>query len=282
VRKKAVAHILECCDIARETDSTVVKVWLADGTNYPGQDDFRSRRRRLIESLSEIYPALPDNARMFLEYKFYEPAFYHTDVLDCGQALTVCQHVGERAQVCVDTGHHAMGTNIEQIVSILLQEGRLGGFDLNDKKYGDDDLMVGSIDPYQLFRICHELVKAEADVDDPVSRANAREVVYMLDQCHNIEPKLPAVIRSVMNLQEAMAKALLVDLTALRQAQCDGDVLEANRLLKDAYDTDVRPLLARAREEAGLPSDPYSAYLASGNESRRLEERVGGVAAGWQ
>ena len=282
VRKKAVAHILECCDIARQTGSGVVKVWLADGTNYPGQDDFRTRRRYLIESLREVYPALPDNARMFLEYKFYEPAFYHTDVQDWGQALTVCQHVGERAQVCVDTGHHAMGTNIEQIVSILLQEGRLGGFDLNDKKYGDDDLMVGSIDPYQLFRICHELVKADADAQDPLAQANAREVVYMLDQCHNIEPKLPAVIRSVMNLQEAMAKALLVDLAALRAAQSSGDVLEANRLMKDAYDTDVRPLLARAREEAGLPSDPYAAYLASDNEQVRVESRVGGVAAGWQ
>jgi L-rhamnose isomerase / sugar isomerase len=282
VRKKAIAHVLECCEIARATDSNVVKVWLADGTNYPGQDDFRRRRKYLIESLREIYPALPPNARMFLEYKFYEPAFYHTDVQDWGQALTVCQHVGERAQVCVDTGHHAMGTNIEQIVSILLQEGRLGGFDLNDKKYGDDDLMVGSVDPYQLFRICHELVKAEADSTDPVAQANARDVVYMLDQCHNIEPKLPAVIRSVMNLQEAMAKALLVDLPALSAAQACGDVLEANRLLKDAYDTDVRPLLARAREEAGLPPDPYVAYLQSGNEERRVEERVGGVAAGWQ
>jgi L-rhamnose isomerase/sugar isomerase len=283
VRKKAVAHILECCEIARQTGSSVVKVWLADGTNYPGQDDFRARRRRLIETLREIYPALPENGRMFLEYKFYEPAFYHTDVQDWGQALTVCQHVGERAQVCVDTGHHAMGTNIEQIVSILLQEGRLGGFDLNDKKYGDDDLMVGSIDPYQLFRICHELVKASADAtSDPVADANAREVVYMLDQCHNIEPKLPAVIRSVMNLQEAMAKALLVDLDALRQAQAVGDVLEANRLLKDAYDTDVRPLLASARTRAGLPGDPYVTYLASDEEQRRAEARVGGVAAGWQ
>jgi len=283
VRKKAVAHILECCDIARQTGSDVVKVWLADGTNYPGQDDFRARRRRLIDTLREIYPALPDHARMFLEYKFYEPAFYHTDVQDWGQALTVCQHVGERAQVCVDTGHHAMGTNIEQIVSILLQEGRLGGFDLNDKKYGDDDLMVGSIDPYQLFRICHELIKAQADeASDPVAHANAREVVYMLDQCHNIEPKLPAVIRSVMNLQESMAKALLVDLDALRQAQSAGDVLEANRLLKDAYDTDVRPLLASARAQAGLPEDPYTAYLRSDEEQRRTEARVGGVAAGWQ
>jgi L-rhamnose isomerase/sugar isomerase len=282
VRQKAIKHIQQCCEIARQTASPVVKVWLGDGTNYPGQDDFRARRRRLIDGLREIYPALPEGVRLFLEYKFYEPAFYHTDVQDWGQALTVCEQVGERAQVCVDTGHHAMGVNIEQIVAILLQEGRLGGFDLNDKKYGDDDLMVGSIDPYQLFRIFHELVKAADDVTDPVARACVERVVYMLDQCHNIEPKMPAVIRSVMNLQEAFAKALLVDLAALRVAQRDGDVLEANRILKDGYDTDVRPLLAQARTQAGLPADPYQAYLASGEERRRTESRVGGVAAGWQ
>jgi L-rhamnose isomerase/sugar isomerase len=282
VRKKAVAHILDCCEIARQTGSTVVKVWLADGTNYPGQDDFRGRRRRLIESLREIYPALPAGARLFLEYKFYEPAFYHTDVEVWGQSLTVCQQVGEHAVVCVDTGHHAMGVNIEQIVAILLQEGRLGGFDLNDKKYGDDDLMVGSIDPYQLFRICHELVKANTDESDQIARACASNVVYMLDQCHNIEPKMPAVIRSVMNLQEAFAKALLVDQPALRRAQECGEVLEANRLLKDAYDTDVREPLARARAEAGLAEDPYRAYLDSGEQRQREEARVGGVGAGWQ
>jgi L-rhamnose isomerase / sugar isomerase len=256
VRKKAVAHILDCCQIARETDSSVVKVWLGDGTNYPGQDDFRARRRRLIDCLREIHPALPDGARLFLEYKLYEPAFYHTDVQDWGQALTVCQQAGDRAVVCVDTGHHAMGVNIEQIVAYMLQEVRLGGFDLNDKKYGDDDLMVASIDPYQLFRICHELVKALGDRDDPIARGCAERTVYMLDQCHNIEPKMPAVIRSVMNLQEAFAKALLVDLPALRVAQNSGDVLEANSILKDAYDTDVRPLLSCARADAGLPEDP--------------------------
>jgi L-rhamnose isomerase / sugar isomerase len=282
VRRKAIEHIVDCCEIARQTGSTVVKVWLGDGTNYPGQDDFRSRRQRLIASLREIYAALPANARLFLEYKLYEPAFYHTDVQDWGQALTVCQHVGERAHVCVDTGHHAMGVNIEQIVAYLLQEGRLGGFDLNDKKYGDDDLMVGSIDPYQLFRICHELVKALADRDASVARTNAEQTVYMLDQCHNIEPKMPAVIRSVMNLQEAFSKALLVDLPALYAAQEKGDVLEANGVLKDAYDTDVRPLLAHARARAGLAEDPYRAYLQSGEQERRMEERVGGVAMGWQ
>ncbi len=282
VRKKAIAHIVECCDIARQTGSDIVKVWLADGTNYPGQDDFRARRRRLIDSLREIYAALPEGGRMLLEYKFYEPAFYHTDVQDWGQALSVCRQVGSRAQVCVDTGHHAMGVNIEQIVAILLQEGRLGAFDLNDKKYGDDDLMVGSIDPYQLFRIFHELVKAAEDAADPDARACVADVIYMLDQCHNIEAKIPAVIRSVMNLQEAMAKALHVDLAALSAAQSAGDVLEANRILKDGFDTDVRPLLVQARAHAGLPEDPYRAYLASGEENRRVEMRVGGVAAGWQ
>src|SRR5262245_14292041 len=281
VRKKAVAHILECCDIARQTGSDVVKVRLADGTNYPGQDDCRARRRRLIETLREVYPALPDNARMFLEYKFYEPAFYHTDVQDWGQSLTVCQHVGERAQVCVDTGHHAMGTNIEQIVAILLQEGRLGAFDLNDKKYGDDDLMVGSIDPYQLFRIFHELVGAMRDERDAVSRETANRVVYMLDQCHNIEPKIPAMIRSVMTLQETFARALLIDTPALQAAQERGDVLEANRLLQDAFQVDVRPMLAELRTERGLPPDPYAAYLDSGEAEARESARQGGVAASW-
>ncbi len=282
VRAKAIAHVLQCCEIAQHTSSAVVKVWLGDGSNYPGQDDFRARRKRLIDALKEIYPALPAGARMLLEYKFYEPAFYHTDVQDWGQALTVCQHVGERAQVCVDTGHHAMGVNIEQIVAYLLQEGRLGGFDLNDRKYGDGDLMVGSLDPYQLFRICQGLVKAMQDAADPVARRCAEETVYMLDQSHNIEPKVPAMIRSVMNLQEAFAKALLVDLDALGRAQSDGDVLEANRVLKDAYDTDVRPLLAACRAEIGLPEDPYRAYLASDEQQRRVDSRVGGVAASWK
>lgn len=281
VRRKAIDHIVACCDIARQTGSGIVKVWLADGTNYPGQDDFRARRRRLIDSLAEVYAALPEGARMVLEYKLYEPAFYHTDVQDWGESLTVCQHLGERAQVCVDTGHHAMGVNIEQIVAILLQEGRLGAFDLNDKKYGDDDLMVGSIDPYQLFRIFHELVGALRDEDDAQAHAAAANVVYMIDQCHNIEPKIPAMIRSVMTLQETFARALLVDHTALREAQVSGDVLEANRALQDAFQSDVRPLLAELRTRRGLPADPYRAYLESGEAERRAAARVGGSAAGW-
>jgi L-rhamnose isomerase/sugar isomerase len=281
VRRKATDHIIECCEIARQTGSDVVKVWLGDGTNYPGQDSFRARRRRLIDTLTEVYAALPPKARMVLEYKLYEPAFYHTDVQDWGESLTVCQHLGERAQVCVDTGHHALGVNIEQIVAILLQEGRLGAFDLNDKKYGDDDLMVGSIDPYQLFRIFHELVAAMRDQNDDVARQTANKVVYMIDQCHNIEPKVPAMIRSVMTLQETFARALLVDHAALRDAQDSGDVLRANGILQDAFQTDVRPTLAQMRVEKGLPADPYAAYLASGEEGERIASRAGGVAAGW-
>ena len=281
VRAKAIKAIIECCDIAAQTGSKAVKVWLGDGTNYPGQDDLRWRRHRLVEGLQEIYPHLPGDVRMLLEYKLYEPSLYSTDVQDWGQALSVCRLVGDRATVCVDTGHHAMGVNIEQIVAILLAEGRLGGFDLNDKKYGDDDLMVGSIDPYQLFRITHELVSAMRDEEDTTARVCATEVVYMLDQCHNIEPKIPAMIRSVMNLQETFARALLVDRDALRAAQSEGDVLEANRLLQDAYQTDVRPLLAELRVARGLAADPYRAYLESGEAEARVLARVGGSAAGW-
>ncbi len=218
---------------------------------------------------------------MYLEYKLYEPALYATDVQDWGQSLNVVRQLGDQAGVCVDTGHHAMGVNIEQIVALLLAEGRLAAFDLNDKKYGDDDLMVGSIDPYQLFRIAHELVNAMRDDADPVAQTCANETVYMLDQCHNIEPKVPAMIRSVMNLQETIAKALLVDREALLVAQAAGDVLEANRCLQDAFSTDVRPLLSELRVARGLPADPYRAYLDSGEEQAKYAARVGGTAASW-
>ena len=281
IRAKAIDAIVECCAIARETGSGIVKVWLADGTNYPGQDDFRSRRRRLVGGLREVYRALPDGVRLLLEYKLYEPGFYHTDIADWGVAMSLCQELGEAAMVCVDIGHHAPTTNIEHIVASLLGAGRLGGFDLNDKKYGDDDLMVGSIDPYQLFRICHELVGARSDTTDPVASLCAANVVYMLDQSHNIEPKMPALIASVMALQAAMAKALLVDRAALELAQGAGDVLEANRILRDAFDADVRPSLAQGRVAAGLPADPYASYLESGLEQRRTSERVGGTGASW-
>jgi L-rhamnose isomerase/sugar isomerase len=281
VRAKAVEAVIECCEIAHAMDAQAVKVWLGDGTNYPGQDDLRGRHRRLVAGLEEVYRALPETARLYLEYKLYEPALYSTDVADWGQSLNVVRQLGDRAGVCVDTGHHAMGVNIEQIVALLLAEGKLAAFDLNDKKYGDDDLMVGSIDPYQLFRIAHELVNAMRDDADPVAQATANNTTYMLDQCHNIEPKVPAMIRSVMNLQETIAKALLVDRERLLAAQAAGDVLEANSCLWDAFNTDVRPLLAELRVARGLPADPYRAYLASGEEEAKYAARVGGTAASW-
>lgn len=281
VRRAAVDHMIDCCAIMRATGSNDLKIWLGDGTNYPGQDDFRARRHRLIETLREVYNALPSGGRLLLEYKLYEPSLYHTDVQDWGTALTVCEKLGDRAAVVVDLGHHAQAVNIEHIVATLLDEARLGGFDLNDRKYGDDDLMVGSIDPYQLFRIFHEIVKASRGADARVT-ACVSALVYMIDQSHNIEPKVPAMIRSVMNLQEAYAKALLVDIDVLRAAQDTGDVLEANAILRDAYDTDVREVLAELREARGLPRDPYRAYVASGEDRERAAARVGGVAAGWR
>ncbi|MFC8672080.1 L-rhamnose isomerase [Streptomyces griseorubiginosus] len=274
VRRKAVDHLLECVDIMDATGSTDLKLWFADGTNYPGQDDIRGRQDRLAEALSAVYDRLGDGQRMLLEYKFFEPAFYTTDVPDWGTAYAHCLKLGPKAQVVVDTGHHAPGTNIEFIVATLLREGKLGGFDFNSRFYADDDLMVGSADPFQLFRILYE-----------VSRNGGFEAVtnvaFMLDQCHNIEAKIPAVIRSVMNVQEATAKALLVDREALTAAQRAGDVLEANAVLMDAYNTDVRPLLCEVREEMGLGPDPLAAYRASGWQQRITTERVGGTQAGW-
>jgi L-rhamnose isomerase/sugar isomerase len=281
VRAKAVAAIVDCCEIAERMNAQAVKVWLGDGTNYPGQDDLRGRHRRLVAGLKEAYAHLPAGTRMYLESKLYEPALYSTDVQDWGQSLNVTRQLGDRAGVCVDTGHHAMGVNIEQIVALLIAEGKLFAFDLNDKKYGDDDLMVGSIDPYQLFRITHELVNAMRDEADPVAQDTANHTTYMLDQCHNIEPKVPAMIRSVMNLQETIAKALLVDRERLLAAQQAGDVLEANGALWAAFNTDVRPLLAQLREKRGLPADPYRAYVESGEEEARYAARVGGNAASW-
>jgi L-rhamnose isomerase / sugar isomerase len=272
VRRKALDHLLECVDIMDATGSQDLKLWFADGTNYPGQDDLRARQDRLSEGLSEVYDRLGDGQRMLLEYKFFEPAFYSTDVPDWGTAYAHCLKLGPKAQVVVDTGHHAPGTNIEFIVATLLREGKLGGFDFNSRFYADDDLMVGAADPFQLFRIMYEVIRGGGYTAD---------VAFMLDQCHNIEAKIPAIIRSVMNVQEATAKALLVDRDALAVAQREGDVLEANAVLMDAYNTDVRPLLREVREELGLDADPMGAYRRSGWAEKIVAERVGGEQAGW-
>ena len=202
VRRKAVDHLLECIDIMDQTGSRDLKLWFADGTNYPGQDDVRGRQDRLADSLQQIYAALGDNQRLVLEYKFFEPAFYTTDVPDWGVSYAHCLKLGPKAMVVVDTGHHAPGTNIEFIVMQLLRLGKLGSFDFNSRFYADDDLIVGASDPFQLFRIMHEVVKADAI--DPRG-----DVAFVLDQCHNIEPKIPGQIRSILNVQEAVTKALL-------------------------------------------------------------------------
>ncbi|MGW4104862.1 L-rhamnose isomerase [Streptomyces sp. NPDC004976] len=272
VRRKAVDHLLECVDIMDATGSADLKLWFADGTNYPGQDDIRARQDRLAEGLAEVYERLGEGQRMLLEYKLFEPAFYTTDVPDWGTAYAHCLKLGEKAQVVVDTGHHAPGTNIEFIVATLLREGKLGGFDFNSRFYADDDLMVGAADPFQLFRIMYEVIRGGGLTPG---------VAFMLDQCHNIEAKIPAIIRSVMNVQEATAKALLVDRVALADAQRAGDVLEANAVLMDAYNTDVRPLLREVREEMGLDPEPLSAYRRSGWGEKIVAERVGGEQAGW-
>ncbi|MFJ5273343.1 L-rhamnose isomerase [Streptomyces sp. NPDC088358] len=272
VRRKALDHLLECVDIMDATGSKDLKLWFADGTNYPGQDDIRERQDRLAESLAQIYERLGDDQRMLLEYKFFEPAFYATDVPDWGTAYAHCLKLGPKAQVVVDTGHHAPGTNIEFIVATLLRERKLGGFDFNSRFYADDDLMVGAADPFQLFRIMYEVIRGGGFTPD---------VAFMLDQCHNIEAKIPAIIRSVMNVQEATAKALLVDRDALAAAQREGDVLAANAVIMDAYNTDVRPLLREVREELGLDGDPVAAYHRSGWAGKIAAERVGGQQAGW-
>lgn len=274
VRAKAVAHALECVDIMDVTGSRDLKVWLPDGLNYPGQADLRDRQDRLADSLARIYSRLGADQRLVLEYKFFEPAFYATDVPDWGTAYVQCLALGERAVVCLDTGHHAPGTNIEFIVMQLLRLGRLGAFDFNSRFYADDDLMVGAADPFQLFRILVEVDRGGGFAPDST-------VSFMLDQCHNVEPKIPGQIRSVLNVVEMAARALLVDRAALAEAEAAGDVLAGNAVLMDAFYTDVRPALAEWRESRGLPADPMAAYLASGYGERIAAERVGGDQAGW-
>ena len=276
VRSKAIEHVLECIEIARTIGSDTISLWLADGTNYPGQDSLRARKRRLQESLSEIYVALGQDLRLLIEYKFFEPAFYHTDLADWGMAYTMATRLGPQAKVLVDTGHHAQGTNIPHIVSYLLDEGQFGGFHFNDRKYADDDLMVGSLNPFELFLIFTELVSATRE-------GLGSRIDYMIDQSHNLEPKVEAMIQSVMHIQSAHARALLVDYQALADAQAQGDTLAAYRVLRDAFETDVRPLLAEARISMDLNPDPIAAYRASGYAEKVAHERQQekGIATGY-
>ncbi|WP_405218642.1 L-rhamnose isomerase [Agrococcus sp. Ld7] len=273
VRQRAIDHHLECLDVMRAVGVRDLKIWLADGTNYPGQDSIRERQDRLAEGLRAIYAELDADQRLLLEYKFFEPAFYHTDVPDWGTSYAHTVALGEQAKVVLDTGHHAPGTNIEFIVAQLLRLGKLGAFDLNSRFYADDDLIVGLADPFQLFRIVMELVSG-GGYGDP-------DVQLVLDQCHNIEAKIPGQIRSVLNVQEAVAKVLSLDTEALAAARRDTDVLLANDIVMDAFSTDVRPLLAEFRASRGLPEDPMRAFLDSGYLDRITDERVGGAQASW-
>lgn len=270
-REKAVNHILECCDIMKKTGSNILSIWLADGTNYAGQDDLSKRKEYLETGLKEVYAQLPAASRMLIEYKFFEPAFYHTDLSDWGVAYAMSLKCGSKAEVLVDTGHHAHGTNIPHIVAFLLSEGKLGGFHFNARKYADDDLIVGSENPFELFDIFTKIVTSGSKADN---------IAYMIDQSHTIEPKIEAMILSVMNCQTAYAKALIVDYHSLKKGQDAGDVLGAHRILMDAFEMDVRPLLAIVREEMGMHPDPISVYRCDNYAAKIAEERGTDEAGG--
>jgi L-rhamnose isomerase/sugar isomerase len=277
IRRQAVDHILECIDIARTLNSSIISLWLADGTNYPGQDSIRARKHRLQETLLEVYKALDPAMRLLIEYKFFEPAFYHTDLGDWGMSYNMALKLGEQAQVLVDTGHHPQSTNVEQIVAYLLDEQKLGGFHFNSRKFADDDLIVGAINPYELFLIFYQILDASADAN-PGVRSTAANIAYMIDQSHCIEPKIPAMLRSVLNVQTQYAKALLINLDSVRAAQEAQDVLAAEQAVREAFECDVNPLLQVVREEMGVPSDPMRAYLSSGYGDAILARGKGGAS----
>jgi len=249
VRKKAINHVLECIDIAKTVKSKDISLWLGDGTNYPGQDDMRERKHRLEDSLKEIYDNLQDNMRILIEYKFFEPAFYNTEIADWGMAYNLCMKLGNRAMVLVDLGHHALGTNIEQIVAYLLDERKLGGFHFNNKKYADDDLTVGSINPYEFFLIFNELVSAEED-------GIKADIAYMIDQCHNLKPKIEEMIQSVENIQKTYTKALIVNRKSLRKFQQDEDIIMAEKIITEAFETCLLYTSPSPRDQRGsrMPS----------------------------
>ena len=264
VRQRALDHMAECVEIMEATGSRLLSLWFADGTNYPGQADLISRKQSFEECLSRTHAMLPDGARMLIEYKFFEPGFYHTDIADWGMALHFSRSAGERAEVLVDLGHHAQGVNIEHIVAFLLDEGRLGGFHFNNRKYADDDLTTGSVNLYEVFLIFHEIENSRLRRPG----GGASNIAYMIDQSHIVKPKIEAMIQSVLNIQTAYARALLVDRQALAEVQAEGDSVMAEEILRLAWDTDVRPLLARVRTDMGAEADPLAAYRASGYAER--------------
>ncbi|HYO10340.1 MAG TPA: TIM barrel protein [Tepidisphaeraceae bacterium] len=273
-RDHASRHVMDCIAIARAVGSDLLSLWFADGTNYPGQDDIVTRKRRMEGALRQWHDAMPRNMTMLVEYKPFEPAFYATDIADWGMAYLFAKGAGPRAKVLVDTGHHYQSTNIEQIVAWLLDEEMLGGFHFNDRKYADDDLTLGSIDPYAVFRIFHEIRNA-ADLHGK----DVSKVAYMVDQSHNLKPKVEAMIQTVTTAQELYAKACLVDRKKLQDAQSRMNIVDAENCLKDAFATDVRPLLGEWRRRKNIDPDPMQAYRASGYEGRMAQEREAGRAA---
>jgi L-rhamnose isomerase/sugar isomerase len=264
IRQLALDHILASASLGPIVGSNLLSLWFADGTNYPGQGHIRQRKRWFADALRAAHDALPPGMTMLVEYKPFEPAFYHTDIADWGMACLLARHAGPRAKVLVDTGHHLPGCNIEHIVAFLIDEGMLGGFHFNDRKYADDDLTMGSIDPYQLFRIFHEIILAERELGGGADLP----VAYTIDQSHNIKPKIEAMIESVVTAQEYFTKAMLVDhARAAAARECD-DVVMAERALKDAFAIDVRPFLADYRASRALPPDPLDAFRQSGYLAR--------------
>ncbi len=271
-RRKAIDHMLECVDICKETGADILSLWFADGTNYFGQDSLTKRKHHMLEALSEVHDALPKGIRMLIEYKFYEPAFYHTDIPDWGTSYLLSLKLGPKAQVLIDTGHHPLATNVEQIVANLIDEGVLGGFHFNSRNYGDDDLIVGASDPFQLFKIFHEIVSAEQSSNERIASC-AKDIAYMVDQSHAIEGKVESMILSINNCQVARAKALLVDQDELSARQRHGDVLGAHEIVREAFHADVSQLLSRMREKLGVPEDPIRAFRKSGYTEKTIKER---------
>lgn len=268
IRRRALDHILHSIQLASQVSSDVLSLWFADGTNYPGQGHIRERKGWLGEALAEAHRAMPPAMTMLVEYKPFEPAFYHTDIADWGMAAAFARRAGPQAKVLVDTGHHLPGCNIEHIVAFLIDEDMLGGFHFNDRKYADDDLTVGAIDPYQLFRVFHEIVLAERECGRDLA------IAYMIDQSESIKPRIESLIETVVTAQELFTKALLIDHAAAAEARARDDIVMAERALKDAFATDVRPFLAEYRAARGLPRDPLDAFRQSGYAARAAADRA--------
>jgi L-rhamnose isomerase / sugar isomerase len=268
-RSTAHRHVMDCIAIGKAVGSNMLSLWFADGTNYPGQDDIAERKKRMHGALRQWHDAMPDDMTMLVEYKPFEPAFYHTDIGDWGMSYVFAKRAGKNAKVLVDTGHHLQGQNIEHIVAFLLDEDMLGGFHFNDRKYADDDLTMGSIDPYAVFRIFHEIRNASDLHGRDVSK-----IAYMIDQSHNLKPKIEATIQTVTTAQEMYAKACLVDRKKLQDAQARKDIIDAETVLRDAFYTDVQPLLAEWRKRKGIDPNPMTAYRASGYEAKVAKART--------